>query len=196
MHSKLHSLRMAARFLAAVMIIFGIGYTGLLYGASRLFFPFRAEGSYVTAKNGEMSLLAGQSYQRPDLLWGRLQNFTITEDSHGNPLLYALPSTENPDQAAKKQQAQKIRIAQSNPDAAGPVPAELYTASASGMDPDLSLSAALYQIPRIAKASGLSQAQVRTIIDEHTRKSILNAAGEPIVNVTAVNLALSTLLER
>jgi K+-transporting ATPase ATPase C chain len=82
------------------------------------------------------------------------------------------------------------RLLHDNPDAIGPVPAELVAASASGLDPHLSPGAALWQVPRIARARGLSQGRVRSVIESHLEGRDLMLLGEPRVNVLLVNLAL------
>lgn len=186
----------ALKMLAVCTLLFGIGYPLLIYGADHLFFDFRANGSMMPTAYGEMSLLAGQTYQDPGHLWGRMQQMETEVRKDGTILLRGVPANHSLGDADYLAQ-RDARIAQlkaANPDAKGEVPAELYTWSASGMDPDLSLDAALWQVPRIARATGLSEQEVRTVIENHARKA-LGGLMPAMVRVAEVNLDLDSILE-
>lgn len=143
---------------------------------------------------GKMSTLAGQSYQDDGYLWGRKQSGeAILKD--GKWLWMATPADHAIDdlQYMEQKQSLKEEIQMKNPDADGAVPEELYTYSASGMDPHISYSAAMYQVSRIAKERGISEDVVASIIESESSKDWLSDSSEPLVHVTNVNLKLDEL---
>jgi potassium-transporting ATPase KdpC subunit len=168
--------------------------TGILYpltvtGIAQLFFPVQANGS-VLVKNGSPSgsSLIGQPFDDPAYFWGRL--------SATSPFPYNSAASSgsnraqtNPDLVKQAQERVAI-LRESDPRTTAPVPADLATASASGLDPHISPAAAAYQIRRVAKARGLDEAKVRTLATKYTEGRLLGILGEPRVNVLELNMAL------
>lgn len=184
----------AALIFIGTVMVFGILYPALIYGISHLFFDHQASGSFKETEYGKMSTLAGQSYQDDGYLWGRKQSGeAILKD--GKWLWMATPADHAIDdlQYMEQKQSLKEEIQMKNPDADGAVPEELYTYSASGMDPHISYSAAMYQVFRIAKERGISEDVVASIIESESSKDWLSDSSEPLVHVTNVNLKLDEL---
>lgn len=130
-------------------------------------------------------------------MWGRIQNVTIVEGEDGGLMAYGAPSNLSPASEEYRQlvdaRVEKIRAA--NPDAGmDAVPVDLVTCSGSGLDPEISPDAAEYQVPRLAKATGKSEGEVRDIIAQCTKGRFLGVFGEPTVNVLKVNLMLDGVL--
>ncbi|MET0155919.1 MAG: potassium-transporting ATPase subunit KdpC [Rickettsiales bacterium] len=184
------ALRQVSVVLFAFVILCGAVYPAVVTGVSRLAFPSKAEGSLIKNKNGTIvgSALIGQQFTGPQYFWGRLSSTAPTPynaaASGGSNLSNAAPALLD---------AAKARIAAlkaSDPENTEDVPVDLVTASASGLDPHISLAAATYQAGRVAKARGLSIEKVRELIDRHTKKRTLGILGEPVVNVPELNLAL------
>lgn len=130
-------------------------------------------------------------------MWGRIQNVTIVEGEDGGLMAYGAPSNLSPASEGYRQlvdeRVEKIRAA--NPDAdMDAVPVDLVTCSGSGLDPEISPDAAEYQVPRLAKATGKSEGEVRDIIAQCTKGRFLGVFGEPTVNVLKVNLMLDGVL--
>lgn len=186
-HAALPALRMFL-FLAALT---GVIYICVIAGGSRLLFPGQSQGSLQDTSCGKMSLLAGQSFQEPEHLQGRPQNFTAVL-KNGKYYLQAAPAETayGDSETLFNQEKLKEEIRRENPEADGEVPAELYTPCASGMDPDISMQAAFYQIPRIAAASGLSRDTVKDIILKNASSTLQNGPQEQTVRVSAVNLQI------
>src|SRR5579883_2660977 len=170
--------------------------TGLLTGLAQLLFPYQANGSLLTV-NGKVigSELIGQYWTAPQYFHGRPS--ATVNPATGKPEPYAADnsgaSNAGPTNASYIQTVQQrvAELKKENPDAPpGPVPVDLVTASGSGLDPDISLAAAYYQVPRIAKARGISQARVDQVIQDHLQGRFLGIFGEPYVNVLDLNLAL------
>ncbi len=168
--------------------------TGLLYplvftaGAS-LVFPHQAGGSLIV-RDGKVlgSELIGQAFDEPRYFWSRLSatgpfpyNSEASGGSNFGPTNPALT-------AAAKARIDALRAAE--PGREDPVPVDLVTASGSGLDPHLSLAAALYQVPRVARVRAMPENELRTMIDTHTKSRLLGVIGEPVVNVLQLNLAL------
>jgi potassium-transporting ATPase KdpC subunit len=192
----LRQLRPAILLTLLLTLLAGILYPLATTGVAQALFPSQANGSLVY-QNGKAvgSRLIGQYWTQPQYFHGRP---SATLNLHGTPAPYEADnsggSNLGPTSSALTQTVQQ-RIAalkQENPDvpAGTPIPADLVTASASGLDPDISVAAAYYQIPRVAKARGMSQAAVRAIVDQHITGRFLGLFGEPRVNVLDLNLAL------
>ncbi len=186
---------MASLFRPALMLFVMLSVlTGAVYplavtGLAQWLFPYQAHGSLVT-RNGVAvgSQLIGQHFTSPAYFWGRPSatapypyNATASSGSNLGPLNPAL--TE-----AVKARIDALRA--TDPDHDQPVPVDLVTASASGLDPDISLAAAYYQATRVAKTRKLPIEQLRTLIEQHAERPWLGIFGEPRVNVLALNIAL------
>lgn len=192
----LASLRAAVVALLGFTVLTGLVYPGLVLGIGQLVFARQANGSLITDR-GEVSgsALVGQAFTHPGYLWGRPSatgpvaynaraSSGANEGFGGNA-----PGELNPDlRAAVVARAAALRAA--DPDNDAPIPSDLVTASASGLDPHVSPAGARYQAARIARARQLSLDRVIAIIDAHTAAPTLGFLGEPRVNVLAVNRAL------
>jgi K+-transporting ATPase ATPase C chain len=179
---------------AIILIVLLTCVTGLLYplavtGVAQLVFPTRANGSLIQ-KNGKLvgSELIGQQFSDLKYFWGRLSatgpyayNAGASSGSNYGPLNPALL-------AAVKKRVQDLKAA--DPQNSLPIPVDLVTASGSGLDPHISVAAAQYQISRVARARGMSEGTVRSLINQYTEGRQLGFFGEPRVNVLELNLAL------
>lgn len=179
---------------AIILIVLLTCVTGLLYplavtGVAQLVFPTRANGSLIQ-KNGKLvgSELIGQQFSDLKYFWGRLSatgpyayNAGASSGSNYGPLNPALL-------AAVKKRVQDLKAA--DPQNSLPIPVDLVTASGSGLDPHISVAAAQYQISRVARARGMSEGTVRSLINQYTEGRQLGFLGEPRVNVLELNLAL------
>ncbi len=190
----LAQLRAAAASLAIFTVLTGIAYPLLVTGIAQAAFPSRANGSLIV-QNGKAvgSRLIGQSFDDPKYFWGRL---SATADSNGKPLPYyagaSAASNLGPTNPAllDEVKGRVDALTAADPDTKDPVPVDLVTSSASGLDPDISPAAALYQVHRVAKTRGLDEAKVRALVDSHTEGRTLGVLGESRVNVVELNLAL------
>ncbi len=197
--SLLAQARPAIVLTILLTLLLGIIYPLAVTGAAQALFPSQANGSLVYANGKPVgSNLIGQYWTQPQYFHGRPSD---TINLQGTPAPYQANnsggSNQGPTNKALLQTVQQ-RIAalkQENPDvpAGTPIPVDLVTASASGLDPDISVAGAYYQIPRIATARGLSQATVRSLVDQHVTGRFLGLFGEPRVNVLELNLALDAL---
>jgi potassium-transporting ATPase KdpC subunit len=182
---------------AVVLFLFFTVLTGLLYplaitGIAQGAFAHAASGSIVSRDGKPIgSSLIGQSFSDPKYFWGRPsatspQPYAGTASGGSNlgPLNPALID-------GIKGRIQALRTA--DPANTAPVPIDLITASASGLDPEESIAAALYQVPRIAHVRGLPLQEVRSLVDSQARGRAFGILGEPRVNVLALNLALDGL---
>jgi K+-transporting ATPase ATPase C chain len=190
-------LRPALVLTVILTIVTGFLYPGLITGIAQLVFPSQANGSLVYASNGTVigSELIGQYWTRPGYFHGR-PSVTVNPAT-GTPEPYAADnstaSNSGPTNAAFIQTVQQrvTALRKENPNApAGPVPVDLVTTSGSGLDPDITIAGALYQVPRVAAARGLSQQVVTKLVTDHETGRFLGIFGEPYVNVFDLNLAL------
>jgi len=153
-------------------------------------FADKANGSLVKGPSGEVvgSSLIGQGFSNPGYLQGRLS----AAGANGYDAASSSGSNLGPTSQKLRDRvtADVERLKGENPDAPGPVPVELVTTSASGLDPHVSPAAALWQAPRIAKARGVDAARVEALIRSHVKGRDFGFLGEPTVNVLKVNLAL------
>lgn len=183
-------LWIAVRATVATLVLTGLLYPLAITGVAQALLPERANGSLVTDESGRVvgSSLIGQSFTQPGYLWSRpsaagANGWDATASSGSN---LGTTSQKLRDRAA----AEVERLVAANPDAQGPVPAELVATSASGLDPHLSPEAALWQAPRVARARNVDTQRVRAVIESQIEPRALGFLGEPRVNVLLVNLAL------
>jgi len=184
-----NTIVVALRVTLFTLVLTGVAYPLAATGMSQALFHAKANGSLVE-EGGKVvgSELIGQVFSNPGYLQPRPsaageKGYDATASSGSN-----LGTTS---QKLKDRIAQDLeRLKSENPDAQGPVPDELVTASGSGLDPHLSPEAARWQIPRIAKARGVAPDRLRAVFDAHVEDRDLGFLGEPRVNVLAVNVAL------
>ncbi|SFN41073.1 K+-transporting ATPase ATPase C chain [Izhakiella capsodis] len=185
-------LRPALTLLLFLTLITGVGYPLLTTALGQWWFPFQANGSLLEQHNAlRGSALIGQNFTqtryfqgRPSATGGLPYNPEASGGSNLGPTNPALLTT-----IAQRVAALKT----ANPQATGPVPVELVTASASGLDPQISPQAARWQTKRVAAARGLALARVEQLIAENTRRPMPWFIGEPGVNVVMLNSALDKL---
>jgi len=179
-------------------LLFGLAYPLGMTGLSQLLFPWQANGSLLT-RNGQVigSALIGQSFTSPKYFHGRLSVTTDT-DAHGKtinaPYNAANSSASNlgPTSKALLDRVKgDVKTLKAENDA--PVPVDLVTSSASGLDPDITPAGAYFQVTRVAKARGLAEQRVRDLVEQHIEGRWLGLFGEPHVNVLKLNLALDAL---
>ena len=185
-------LRPALLLFAVLSLLTGLAYPMLVTGVAQAAFPNQAHGS-LPIQNGKPigSTLIGQNFSAPENFWGRPSatgpnpnNAGASSGSNLGPLNPALVD-------AVKSRVAALQAA--DPDNKAPVPVDLVTASASGLDPDISPAAALYQASRVAKVRKLPVQQVQALVTQHTEHPLFGLLGEARVNVLQLNLALAAL---
>lgn len=179
---------------ALFTIVCGLGYTLVVTGVAQVAFPHQANGSLIKVGDEiKGSELIGQNFEDEGHMWGRIQNVSIVEGEDGELMAYGAPSNLSPasDEYASLIDARVEKLRAANPEAdMEAVPVDLVTCSGSGLDPEISPDAAEFQVPRLAKATGKSEDEIRTIISDCTTGRFLGVFGEPRVNVLKVNLML------
>lgn len=188
-------LRQAVVLLLLLTAITGLAYPFAVTGIAQLVFPHRANGSLVQRDGKPVgSALIGQSFTDPKYFWGR-PSATTPQSYNGTASGGSNLGPTNPAlRDAVKQRIAALRAA--DPGNQAPVPVELVTASGSGLDPDISPAAALYQSNRVARARGLPPDDVRALVDRYTQGRQFGVLGELRVNVLELNLALNRLAAR
>lgn len=188
----------AAFMLLLMTFMCGIFYQGAVTAAAHLFFPEKANGSIIEIEGRRYgSRLLAQHTAAEDRMWGRVMHLTYLEDGSGQKRLYGLPSNLGPGDIRLQQIIEKrIRLIQkAHPQRAGQeIPSELVTCSGSGLDPEISLEAAIFQAPRLAAAAGISEEEMRRIIYACRSPRFFGILGEETVNVLEVNLILEGVL--
>jgi potassium-transporting ATPase KdpC subunit len=186
----------ALRTTVVTLVVTGLMYPLVVTGMSQLLFSHTANGSLVLDEHGHIvgSELIGQSFANPVYFWPRPSaagdsgyDATASGGSNLGPTSQKLH-----DRIA----AEIARLHETTPDATGAVPVELVTASASGLDPHLSPAAALWEVPRVARARGVAPERVRLLVESQVEGRDLGFLGEPRVNVLRLNLALDRLFGR
>ncbi len=170
-------------------ILTGIIYPLAVTGIAQVIFPRQANGSIIT-KSGKTvgSALIGQQFDDPKYFWGRL-SATSPYPYNGASSTGSNLGPNNPD-LMKAVQVRVDALHAAEPKDPAEIPVDLVTASASGLDPHISIAAAEYQLHRVAKARGLEDARIRDIVAQNTSGRWLGVIGEPVVNVLELNLAL------
>jgi K+-transporting ATPase ATPase C chain len=194
----LREIRPAIVVLVALTLVTGLAYPVAMTWVAGLVFPHQAQGSMVE-RDGHVvgSALIGQVFASDQYFHGRPSATTVPDPKDATKTVPAPYNAANsggsnlgPSNKAlvDRVQGDIDALKKENPTAA--VPADLVTTSASGLDPDISPEAALFQVPRVAKARNLPEDQVRQLVSEHVEGRFLGLLGEPRVNVLALNLAL------
>jgi K+-transporting ATPase ATPase C chain len=196
----LKQLKQAVLATLVITVICGLGYPLLMTGIAQAFFPTQSHGSLVE-KDGQVigSALLGQTFTKPEYFQGRPSATTDTDPADStktvsSPYNAASSSGSNAAPTAKglisDVQSRVDALKDANPDAKTPIPVDLVTTSASGLDPDISPDAALYQLPRVAKARGVAPEVLQPLINAATEGRTFGILGEARVNVLKLNLAL------
>ena len=194
----LNQLRPALVIFLLLTVITGVLYPLAVTGIAQVIFPYQANGSLII-KDGQAvgSELIGQQFDAPKYFWGRLSatgtfpynafnaaNLTASSGSNYGPLNPALFTMV---------QARIDALKAADPTNSAPIPVDLVTSSGSGLDPDISVAAAYYQVGRVAKARGLDSATIKSMVDKYTEGRQFFILGEPRVNVLKLNLALDDM---
>lgn len=194
----LRQFRPALVSLALLTLITGVLYPLAVTGIAQVAFPAQANGSLIVRDGGAVgSALIGQPFDDPQYFWGRLSATspfpynafdaaTLTASSGSN---YGPANPALLDAA----QARIDALRAADPGNTAPIPVDLVTASGSGLDPHISVAGALYQVPRVARARGLTEDAVRALVAQYTRGRDLGVLGELRVDVLELNLALDEL---
>ncbi len=180
-------------FLVLFILITGILYPLLVTGLAVVIFPWQAGGSLIKSADGLIigSQNIGQEFTSPKYFWGR-PSATAGQPYNAAASGASNLSVLNPE-LARQVEERMTRLKAADPDNTLPVPVDLVTASASGLDPDISPSAAYYQVHRVAAARGLPEQTVHDLVTAHIEKPFLYIFGEPRVNVLSLNLALDSV---
>ena len=183
----------AIAILLAFTVITGLIYPAIVTAAAQVAFPNQANGSMITADGQTVgSSLIGQAFDQPKYFWGRPSaagaspGYDPTTSGGSN-----LSSTSQALITAITQRVDALRASNGN----APIPVDLVTASASGLDPDISPAAADYQVARVAKARGMTEDAVRAAVARHTSQPFLGFIGAAGVHVLELNLDLDGLLK-
>jgi K+-transporting ATPase ATPase C chain len=200
----LKELRPAILMVAVLTVLTGLAYPLGFTAIAQLVFPDQANGSLI-AKDGKTigSRLIGQNFTADRYFHGRVSVTTDTDPNDPKktvdaPYNAAASAASNQGVTSKaladrvREAAEKLKA--ENPNA--PVPVDLVTASASGLDPDITPAGALFQVPRVAKARGVSEDKMRALVAANTEGRVLGLIGEAHVNVLRLNLALDGMAAR
>ena len=188
----------AFALLVVMTLITGVAYPAAVTAIAQVAFPHQANGSMLVAKDGRTvgSTLIGQAFSGDTYFWGRPSAAGATDD---NPLGYDASGSAgsnlgptNPDLIDRVNDAVAAYQA-ANPGV--PIPVDLITTSASGLDPDISPASAEYQVARVAEARGMTADEVRAFVARHTAQPLFGIFGQPAVHVLELNLDLDGLLQ-
>ena len=186
-----HQLYPAVALLALLTLLTGFAYPAAITAVAQVVFPHQANGSMIVVDGATVgSSLIGQDFDDPRHVWGR----PSAAGENGYDANASAGSQLGPTSQAlvDRVTAEVDRLRAANGDA--PIPVDLVTTSASGLDPDISPAAAEYQVARVAAARGISEDPVRAAIARHTEDPLLGFLGQPRVHVLQLNLDLDGLL--
>lgn len=185
-------IRPALTMLLLLTVLTGLGYPLAVTGLAQLLFPNQANGSLIVLDGKVIgSRLIGQYFDKPEYFWSRpsaTSPFPYNAAASGGSNLG--PTNPVLIEAVK---ARIVALRAADPGNDSPIPVDLVTASGSGLDPHISPAAALYQVKRVARARGLDEAIVQTLVAEHTEERQFKVLGERRVNVLQLNLALDAM---
>jgi K+-transporting ATPase ATPase C chain len=194
----LREIRPAIIVLVALTLITGLAYPLAMTGIAGVIFPYQAQGSMIE-RDGHVvgSALIGQVFTSERYFHGRPSATTAPDPKDATKTVPAPYNAGNsggsnlgPSNKALVERVQGDIDALKKENASDPIPPDLVTTSASGLDPDISPAAALFQVPRVAKARNMPEDRLRQLVSEHTEARFLGLLGEPRVNVLALNMAL------
>jgi len=200
----LREIRPAIVFMIALTLITGVAYPFAVTGSAQVLFPYQAQGSLVERDAKVIgSILIGQEFTSDGYFHGRPSATTAPDPNDSTKTVPApynagnsggsnLGPTSKP--LIERVQGEVQKLKQENPSAQ--VPIDLVTTSASGLDPHISPEAALFQVPRVAKARNLPEDRIRQLVAENTSARFAGLLGEPRVNVLQLNLALDGVAAR
>jgi K+-transporting ATPase ATPase C chain len=179
-------LNIAIRFTIVTTIIFGLLYPLSLTGLSHLLFPHQADGSLITSGSTIVgSSLIGQGFTADKYFHSRPSAAGTGYDADSSSPSNLGPTNK---QLTERVHADVLKLQQENP--GRPIPADLVTASGSGLDPDISPASAAFQIPRVAKTRGVTPDQIQSLVQKHSQPRQFGIFGEPRINVLELNLDL------
>lgn len=187
--SKMIYLRLGV----VTILVFGIGYPLLMTAAAKLCFPKQANGSMLTDKDGRIvgSQLIGQQFTDPKYFKGRLSSINYDASNSGSNNY----GPSNPKMIKKAEQAAEYWLKSNKGRALSDVPIDLITNSGSSLDPHISVRAAKFQIPMVARANHLAIGKLDRLVQSCIEPKSFGFLGEPKVNVLKLNLALKELME-
>lgn len=194
-------IRPAIVMILAMTVLTGLIYPLVMTGIAQAIFPYQANGSLIE-QNGKVigSALIGQNFTSDKYFHGRPSATTETDPKDPSKTIVVPYAADNsagsnlgPTSKAliDRVKADAAKLATQNPGT--PIPADLVTTSASGLDPDITPAAALFQVPRVAKARNLPPRRIRQLVEQHITERLFGIIGEPHVNVLELNLALDRL---
>ena len=193
MRTAWRQFRPAFLLLAASTLVCGVIYPLLVTGTAQVLFPRQADGSIIREGGRAVgSAFVGQPFQSPKYFWPR-PSATAPVPYNGAASAGSNLGPTNPALAAAVA-ARVAALRANDPGNAAPVPADLVTASASGLDPHISPAAAYYQVPRVARARGLAESRIRALVERAVEGRQFGVLGEPRVNVWRLNHELDRLM--
>jgi K+-transporting ATPase ATPase C chain len=191
MTRPLRYIRPAVMLLLVMTLVTGVAYPAIVTAVAQVAFPSQANGSMIVVNGQKVgSSLIGQAFDDPKYFSGRLS----AAGKDGYDASGSAGSNLGPTNEALIQRIQEQVDAMRAANGDAPIPVDLVTTSASGLDPDISPAAAQYQVAAVAKARAMSEADVEAAVARHTEQPFLGFLGEPRVNVLSLNLDLDGLL--